>query len=222
MTFGFLITTYGRQESCQRLVDSLKGLGEIIVLNDGADYHITGCTEIRQSRNLGKRGYWTTVNNLFLHRPDCDYYFMLPDDFEVRPNFIEETLRLWGEIKDPKKICLNLYADRIGLKCWTGFKPVDIFGVYWTQWVDMCFFCEPQFFQKLGMIPEIRLGWDRSPKISSGVGAYVSRHLNRKKLSLFQVKESIAYPIEEHYTTQMHRNYGTTWNRNPQGKGRIF
>ena len=222
MTFAFLITTYGRQESCQRLVDSLQGLGEILVLNDGADYHITGCTEIRQSRNLGKALYWQTVNNLFLHRPKADYYFMLPDDFKVKPDFIEETLRLWNGIPEKNKICLNLYADRIGMKCWTGFKPVDIYGVYWTQWVDMCFFCEDKFFDKLGRIPEIRLQWNRNPSISSGVGAYISRYLNRKKLSLFQVKESLAYPTEEHNTTQMHRDYGTTRNRNTQNKGRIF
>ena len=206
MDVAFLITTHNRQESCQRLVDSLQGQGEIIVLNDGCDYDISGATQNKRQMHFGKRGYWCTVNQLFGMRGKHQFYFMLPDDFLPTENMVERAIGIWSQLNDP--ICLNIYADRIGRKCWTGFPPKDI-GIVWkTQWVDMCFMCRDKFFSRLGKIPKIEFDWHRHPTASSGVGAYISRELHNHKCNLYMVKESLVIPQQEHYlkSQMLHAN----------------
>ena len=194
---AFLITTHNRQESCQRLVDSLQGQGEIIVLNDGCEYNITGATQKIRKMHFGKHGYWCTVNQLFGMRGKHQYYFMLPDDFLPADGMADRAISLWNKLNDPT--CLNLYADRIGQMCWTGVPPKDI-GIAWkTQWVDMCFMCTDKFFSRLGKIPPINLNWAAKPKLSSGVGAYISRELHKHRCNLYMVKESLVIPQPEHY-----------------------
>jgi len=195
----FLITTYNRPESCQRLVDSLRGLGDIYVVNDGCDYVIKGCTQYFQKPNLGKKGYWETVNRLFKMKGLHEYYFMLPDDFLPTDNMVIRAIELWQNINDPRKICLNLDGDRQGVACWTNFQPIDKGDVWLTQWVDMCFMCKDMFFRALKLIPK------RFPVASrsSGVGAYISRKLYNQKYNLYQVKEALAVPQPEHSKSQM-------------------
>ena len=196
----FLITTYNRQESCQRLVNSLQELGNITVIHDGTDYEIIGATNIKLTRHLGRQGYWITINTLYKKRPKCKFYLMLPDDFLICESQIAKAIEIWESINDPQKICLNLYADRTGKRCWTNLYPVDKGNVWQTGWVDMCFLCEERFFTELGTIPP------RHPSNtgSSGVGAYISRHLNRKKFNMYQVKESLVTIQPEHHKSQMH------------------
>jgi hypothetical protein len=200
----FLISTYNRQASCQRLVDSLQGLGSIIVLNDGCRYNINGCNQYFKDIHGGKVGYWQTVNILFKLRGSSKYYFMLPDDFLPKPDMIRESIKLWIEIEDSKKICLSLGEPRIGKSCWTGFMPIDSGNVYLTQWMDMCFMCENMFFNRLGIIREIRFNLMGKKNISSGVGAYISRKLYKNGFNLYQVKESLITIQPEHYISQMH------------------
>ena len=194
---AFLINTHNRQESCQRLVDSLNTQGEVIVLNDGCEYNISGATQKIRKMHFGKRGYWCTVNQLFGMRGKHQYYFMLPDDFLPADNMVERAIEIWKQLDKP--VCLNLYADRIGLKCWTNFPPKDM-GIAWkTQWVDMCFMSKEGFFARLGKIPPINLNWTAKPNLSSGVGAYISRKLHKHKCNLYMVKESLVIPQQEHY-----------------------
>lgn len=202
---AFLITTCNRQESCQQLVDSLQGQGDIYVLNDGCEYDIEGVTkQIKRSYRFGKEGYWATVNQLFDMRENHQYYFMLPDDFLPAGNMVERAIALWKDINDPKCACINLYADRIGKKCWTAFSPIDKGSLWLTQWVDMCFVAKDIFFYKLGRIPRIKLNWKRKKTISSGVGAHISRTLYNQGCNLYMVKESLVTPQEVHHQSQMH------------------
>lgn len=198
----FLITTYNRQESCQRLVDSLQGLGDVIVAHDGNNYSISGALNINPKQHLGKLGYWKLVNMLWRHKPQAKYYFMIPDDFLVCDSQIAKAIEIWEGIKDRQKICLNLYMDRLGQSCWTKVMPVDKGNVWQTGWVDMCFLCEGSFFGNLGVIPDLHRGnWVKG---SSGVGAYISRKLLRDGFHFYQVKESLAVPTIEHTKSQMH------------------
>ena len=201
MDVAFLITTHNRQESCQRLVDSLQGQGEIIVLNDGCEYTIYGATQKIRKMHFGKRGYWCTVNQLFDLRGKHEYYFMLPDDFLPVDNMVERAIEIWDKLHRP--VCLNLYPDRVGKKCWTNFQPRDISIAWHTQWVDMCFMSKELFFTQVGKIPHINLDWTAKPKMSSGVGAYISRELHKQKCNLYMVKESLVVPQSEHYHSQM-------------------
>jgi len=197
---AFLITTYNREESCQRLVDSLQGLGEVVVAHDGNDYSISGATNLNPKIHLGKEGYWRLVNMLYRNRPVCKYYLMIPDDFLICNSQIAKAIEIWESIKDDKKICLNLFADRTGCRCWTNIYPVDRGNVWKTGWVDMCFLCEEKFFSNIGTIPDLRIGRRYG---SSGVGAYISKTLCRKDFSLYQVKESLVTPQPEHDDSQM-------------------
>lgn len=205
MNVCFLITTHNRQESCQRLVDSLQGQGDIIVLNDGCDYDINGAIQKKRKMHFGKSGYWCTVNQLFEMRGKYDYYFMLPDDFLPIDNMVERAIDIWNKLDNP--ICLNIYADRIGAKCWTRFNPIDKGNVWLTQWVDMCFMCQEKFFIKLGKIPPRNIDWKNKPNQGSGVGAYISRYLNKSGCYLYMVKESLVIPQQEHFSnSQMYAN----------------
>jgi hypothetical protein len=212
----FLITTYNRQESCQRLVDSLQGIGDIVVLGDGVDYTISGCTFRNTSQHLGRQLYWLTVKILFELKGRHKYYFMLPDDFAISESQITKAIEIWEGIKDPQKICLNLYADRIGLTCWTKFKPVDRGNVWQTGWVDMCFLAESNFFEQL------RLEKTRcTVRHSSGVGANISNTLYGKRLHLYQVKESLVTPQEAHTVSVMHQietNDNSRYSLDPRQK----
>ena len=198
---AFLITTYNREESCQRLVDSLQGLGEVVVAHDGNDYSISGATNLNPKIHLGKEGYWRLVNMLYRNRPVCKYYLMIPDDFLIYKPQIVKAIKIWEGIKDPEKVCLNLFADRIGCRCWTNIYPEDKGRVWKTGWVDMCFLCEEKFFSNIGTIPDPHIGRRYG---SSGVGAYISKILCRKGHGLYQVKESLVDPQEEHSDSMMH------------------
>ena len=204
MDIGFLITTCNRQENCQKLVDILKEYGTVYVLNDGCDYDIAGANQTKLREHLGRAGYWRTVNCLFSGRGTHKYYFMLPDDFLPVPGMVEKAIAVWNTIQNKKKICLNLYADRVGKSCWTNFKSIE-FDTYWkTQWVDMCFMCEDKFFLELGTLTEPRSNWNS--RGSSGVGAMISKRLFRRGFNLYQVKESLVVPQIEHTQSQMHND----------------
>ena len=201
----FLITTFDREQSCQRLVDSLQGIGDIFVLNDGSRYDIKGCYYFSQTKHLGKPGYWRTVNNLWsLPYKEYDFYFMIPDDFLPVDDFVKKTIGIWSSIKDRGKICINTYRDPVPReRCWTNVEPVE-FGTYRkTQWVDMCFMCGKLFFQKVGIIPKISYNWQKDPLKSSGVGSYISLKLHRAGLSIYQTKETMFTAQEAHNTSKM-------------------
>jgi hypothetical protein len=202
MSVAFLITTYNRPRSCQRLVDALQGQGQIVVLNDGCDYKINGCKQVFQP-HYGKQRYWVTVNNLFHHRPKADYYFMLPDDFLPKENMIQNAINVWESIQDTQKICLSLGEPR-PIACWTRFAPEDKGFVILSQWMDMCFMCENRFFTILHHIDEIHMNWNSGRVKSSGVGSQISRRLYAMGYNLYQVKESLVTIQPEHYMSQMH------------------
>jgi len=197
------------------LVDSLRGLGNIVVVSDGSDYDITGCKHVKQFPHYGKQRYWRTVNLLFNERILSDYYIMLPDDFLPAKDMVEKSLEIWSEIQDKKKICLNLIADRIGQACWTGLKPVDKGFVYKTGWVDMCFLCTEEFFDFILPIEPPGINWRTYPTMSSGVGRDISIRLAKNKYGLYQVKESLVTMQEEHCISKMKENDNNRYCINP-------
>jgi hypothetical protein len=207
MDICFLITTYNRQESCQRLVDSLQGLGDIVVAHDGNNYTINGATNINPNIHLGKAGYWRLINMLYRNRPICKMYLMLPDDCAICNSQIANAIEIWESIRDPQKICLSLGEGRPNHMCWTGFRAVEKETAWLTQWVDMCFLCEEKFFTVLGVIPDLHR--ENRTKGSSGVGAYISRKLMKNGFNMYQVKEPIVIMTEEHNKSQMHYDYST-------------
>jgi hypothetical protein len=222
MDIGFLITSYNRQEPCQRLVDSLKGIGDIIVVHDGTGYEIQGATNHYIRIHLGKPHYWALVNKLFSLRGKHKYFIMLPDDFMMDAEGVKEAVRQWEAITDKKKICLSLWQPRT-VPCWTGVKPREAGEVLLSQWMDMCFICEETFFSMVGTIPPIKYDWERRPNTSSGVGAYISRRLFGLRLNMYQVKEALV-SMQEGLPSEMQNkdNYDNSrYSINPR-QGRFF
>jgi hypothetical protein len=210
----FLITTFDRADSCRRLVKKLAPIGDIYILNDGSEkeYNLEKSllkgheiTIVKQSHG-GKRYYWKTVNRLWkLPEKRYKYYFMIPDDFLPVHDFTDKALQTWKEITDPKKICLNTYVDqgRLNKDCWTGVKSVEYDNYRYTGWVDMCFMCERRFFDVVGIIPQINLNWNVNPQSSSGMGAHISKLLNRKGFKMYQTKTSLFIPQKEAFDSKM-------------------
>jgi len=190
-----------------------------VVLSDGSNYTINGCTFIRSNIHYGRAGYINTVLMLWRHRGPHRYYFMLPDDFLPVDGMVDKAITLWQGIPTKDKICLNLFADRIGVKCWTGFSPVDMGAIWHTQWVDMCFMAEDLFFTTImshyAECPPRYIGMGQS----SGVGAYISRTLKKARFNLYQVKESLVIPQEEHKISQMYK-YDNSPPRKRKTQGR--
>lgn len=208
MNVCFLITTCNRKEGCQSLVNALQGLGDIFVLNDGSNYEIKNCNYFSNIKRLGKEFYWHTVNCLWtLPEKKYDYYFMIPDDFYPVKNFVEKSIKIWESIKDEKKICMNLFRDKIPrAKCWTNTLPVEYDTYRKIQWVDMCFMCEEQFFKAVGEIPKVNFNWRANPHRSTGVGSYISIKLHRAHYSLYQTRDTMFYTTIYHEESQLDNN----------------
>lgn len=211
---AFFVTTYNRPQACKKLIREIAPFGDIYLLNDGSDKEYKLEKTLLQGHEIyfvtqlhkGKRHYWQTVNSLWiLPNKVYDYYFMIPDDFLPVDDFLKKALSTWVKISDPRKICLNTYVDqaRLNKPCWTGIIPREIDDYRLTGWVDMCFMCEYNFFRSVGRIPEINLNWDKKPETSSGVGAHISKLLNRKGYTMYQTKKSLFTTQPEALTSQM-------------------
>jgi glycosyltransferase involved in cell wall biosynthesis len=192
----FLVTTYNRPDSCRELVLELSRHGDVYVVNDGStlEYNLEISKYpvyiIKQAHN-GKVRYWDTVNKLFAFPVKTyDYYFMIPDDFIPVDGFVQKAIESF------RGICLTTYTSeaRGGKECWTHKKVIDCGDVWLTGWTDMCFVCKKKFFDELGVIPPVVCDWGKDPKLSSGVGAYISRYL--WGLEIYQIKKSLFIPRE--------------------------
>ena len=115
-------------------------------------------TLIKHKKNYGKKGYWKTVDELFKLVeviPEQDYYFYLPDDFQLCDNFFNKAIHQWENIRDENKICLSLFTDkeRMQDKNWVEEIPALIqFNeehYYRSQWMDMCIISTRKFYEQL-------------------------------------------------------------------------
>lgn len=186
-----------------------------MVLGDCVDYTISGATFNNLNQHYGKSGYWFTVKRLFAMRGRNKYHIMLPDDFAITETQITEAVKIWEELDDPLKICLNLFMDRYGTHCWTNFYPIDKGTIWQTGWVDMCFLCEETFFRNIKLKHKIT-------NSGSGVGAQISRQLFKKGFHFYQVKESLVTPQEEHTNSVMHNGQDNSRHSKRIPKRRVF
>ena len=127
---------------------------------------------------------------LFTSRGHADLYIMLPDDAEIDDDFIRNAVNRWGDIKDSKKICLNLLADN-RVENWTKFKR-EKRGKFWlSQWNDMCFIAEDKFFKEIGEVSVSSRRWDKNKRLGSGVGQFISNKLYSKGYNMYQVRKTL-------------------------------
>lgn len=190
------ITTFNRKEEVENLVRQVQEVftGKIIVFDDGSKERpeLSGCELIRYSHNHGKTRYYQLFTDIFqlLKRNTFERVWFLPDDVEIHPDLFTETLRLWNAIKDERKICISFghTHNRHYDECWTRFKPIKMGEVVLTNWNDLCFMAERNFFELLNFeIERPLIGYDFR---SSGVGRHISRTLFNRGYNLYHTDKS--------------------------------
>ena len=205
MKLHIIITTYNRSKMLSELLNQIINYTQYDLLISVYDDCSTeeesfnnfilcqrfNIDYFRSGTNYGKKKYFHLINKAFASIPDADYYFMLPDDFAIEPNYFDRCIHGFNAIKSNDKVCMNTDIDgRIGKECWTNYKPVDIGNVYRSQWVDMCFIATRRFFDALGKI-EVGNRWERDESLGSGVGAVISKRLHNLGYGLYHSKEHL-------------------------------
>jgi hypothetical protein len=88
--------------------------------------------------------------------------------------------------------------------CWTDFQPVMKGDVILTNWTDMLFICQTEFFKALNYsIPKVERDWYLNKELGSGVGAYISRKLYNDKFTIYQTAKSLLIPMDEAHNSVM-------------------
>jgi hypothetical protein len=205
--FCVVITTYNRPQMLTDLLNNIERETKdykilTVVFDDNGDNSINykqfNVKKVGMVPNMGKRKYYRVINSTFSYIKNINskYFIYLPDDVKLIDNFFDETKRIYELITDPKKICLNILTDdRVNRTNWTSFRVLDFGEYYQTQWNDLCFISERDFFQKLNYkletIDESR--WENNPTLSSGVGQQISLGLNKSGYKMYHTKKSMVY-----------------------------
>lgn len=218
LDFCIIITTYNRSDMLYNLIKNIESEKndyklKIFIFNDGSTekYDLSGfdVTHLRLFPNRGKKRYWQIINQTFnlVKSIKSKYYLYLPDDVKLIDNFFSELIRIYSLIDDKNKICLNILTDgRVDRTNWTNFKSEHYDEYIKTQWNDLCFLANIDFFSKLDYeIKPIPLSrWNNNPNISSGVGQQISLRLYNMGLNMYHTKKSFVY----------HGNHESKMNKN--------
>ena len=193
-----IITSYNRKESLINLVDKLeKQNTDIIIYDDCSDFQPFTPNYVKFKFNYGKEYLWLKFKYIFKDIPkNYDYYIFLPDDVDIQPNFIENCVELWGGLEDENKISLSILTDsRTEKPNWTNFKPIIKNEYIQTQWNDLCFICEKEFFnieiQPISIKRWVILQKELNIHLGSGLGGQISRYLNDKGKTMYHTKKSL-------------------------------
>ncbi len=203
--FCVVINTYDRPEMLTKLVNDInknqKNYKIIIGIFDDCSinkvkFQQDNIKQFGMFPNMGKKKYYVTYNATFsfVKSVNSKYYIYLPDDISLVDNFFDEAKRIYDSITSTKKICLSILTDeRVNLSHWGHSNPKDFGEFLQTQWNDLCFICEKQFFEildyKVNKIDEKR--WIKNPNISSGVGYQITQRLNTAGKFLYHTKKSL-------------------------------
>jgi len=193
-----IITSYQRKESLLELLSQLdKQETDVLIYDDYSDFQLDRADYIKLPFNYGKEYLWLKFKKIFAEVPkEYDFYIFLPDDVSISSDFIENSVDLWCKLSDKNKICLSLLSDiRITKPNWTNFKPIIKNNYVQTQWNDLCFICEKEFFT-IDIQPISLYRWEVLQKqlrinLGSGLGGYISRYWNDLNRSMYHTKESV-------------------------------
>jgi hypothetical protein len=219
--FCIIISTYNRPEMLKDLLDdieyhSLNKRVLVTIFDDGSnkDYEYLDKYDIKYIKyvkNNGKFNYWKLISDTFKYCANIKskYYIYLPDDIRLKDNFFEESVRIFEKIEDDNKICLNLLMDesRRGNPNWTGFKPIEYDDYYKTQWNDLCFISNIDFFQMLNfeILPINKNRWSENSELGSGVGQQMSMRLLALNQNMYHVINTLIIH-DDHHSVMNHNN----------------
>lgn len=198
MRIHVAITTYNRPDLVRALVkqcvEMLGPKDRIFVYNDGSDRRpdIDSRATLVNLQHHGKQRYWAVINRMFADIRDnkADYYFMLPDDDVLCPDYFQKAIKIYNEIGHPNKVCLSTHVQdhRKGKPCWNDLpqRLFDINGVkVWDcGYMDMRVVAERKFFEYLSfrIKPIKRSRWANNPLLGSGVGQQITQRLQPMKM----------------------------------------
>lgn len=214
------INHYNRPENVALLLDQLEkesaGYGLSVDIFDDAS--TADCTAILKrveasgggirwrpaAKNLGKKGFWRTYNNVFrvLAEAEEDYHLIIQDDQELCDRFFDVLFEYWRAIEDPRMIALNFQRDTRGDNHMWNRGPVPLmkFGdkrVFFSGWVDGMWFGTRATLEALSYCihPIDPHRWDEYPLLSSGVGHQVSERLHTAGYTMYMTHESLVRMI---------------------------
>ena len=201
--FCIVITTYDRSNMLKRLISQIENQKKtykvnIVVIDDGSNekYELPKeVTLIQYYPNMGKQKFWKIIDTSFKYIKNIDskYYIYIQDDVEIIDNFFDELVSKYENIQDNDKVCLSFLTDhRTNSSNWTNYNPRERGEVIKTQWVELHFMCEKNFFEELNYeikpIPKER--WDNNPYLSSGVGWQMSIRLHELNKGMYHTKNT--------------------------------
>jgi len=205
--FCIVISTFNRPQMLSELLKNIeieKKDYKVLVLifddNSSEKYDLSQfkVKKITMNPNMGKKKYYVLINATFSYIKNINskYFIYLPDDIKLVNNFFDEIKSIYESINHPKKICLSILTDdRVNRVNWTNFKSVDYGEYYQTQWNDLCFIAEKNFFEvlkyRINKIDESR--WVKTPNLSSGVGQQISIRLNKNGYNMYHTKKSMVH-----------------------------
>lgn len=193
------ITTYKRRKMLNKQLRRIKSL-HTYVWDDNPTERNKPKSDFYHKfvENYGKKQAWKKFKIIFncAKRMNYKYYLVIPDDVEIYVGQIEEAIRLWEELDDPRKICLSILTDkRTQKQNWTGVAPIPYDDVILTQWNDLCFLCEKEFFEQVELTEVDPHRWDSMPLLGSGVGSMISNQLYEKGWNMYHSTETLCKHI---------------------------
>jgi hypothetical protein len=202
--FCIIITTFNREEMLKDLLNDIFKYKEykilVTIFDDGSEkkYNLSeyNVKYIRYVKNNGLKNVWKIITETFKYckHIKSKYYIYLQDDFRLKENFFDESVRIFESINDERKISLELLTDiRTTRPNWTNHNPITIGEIIYTQWVELHFICKYDFFERLAFevhpIPSNR--WDKNPNLSCGVGEQLSHRLLNLGYNMYHLKNSL-------------------------------
>ncbi len=192
-----IITSFNRKESLTNLLTKLdKQETDIIIYDDCSDFKLDRSDFIQLPFNYGKEYLWLKFKKIFKEIPKTyDYYLILPDDITISNNFISDCVDLWVKLPDKNKISLSLLTDlRTNKPNWTNFKPIIQDEYIKTQWNDLCFISNKEFFnidiQSISLKRWLLLAKSLKMELGSGLGGQISRYWHDKGKTMYHTRES--------------------------------
>ena len=192
-----IITSYNRKESLTNLLTKLdKQETDVIIYDDCSSFQLDRSDFIQFKINYGKEYLWMKFKYIFASvKKTYDYYIIIPDDIDISDSFIYDSVDLWQKLQDKNKICLSLLTDgRVNKPNWTNFNPIIKDEYIRTQWNDLCFICEKEFFtvdiQPISLQRWQILAKSLDIELGSGLGGMISRYWHKLGKTMYHTKES--------------------------------
>ena len=180
--YVYIIPSYERFDKVIELIEDIMKVDPkclIFLLNDGSNdtnYNLfknydTRLIYLENEINLGKKGYWETVNKLFkeISGYEFTYCVMLNDDLTLTYDF-------------KNKLDLNSSKKKI-LRLFTPTTLIDKQNWGFENWIDGIF-CTPKFFLNSINYTIDKINIPNKVFVSSGVGRQLTEKINKLKIKV--------------------------------------